>query len=372
LKRQKILALLILGVIIAGLVIGCASPETPTTTPTTPTTPTTTPTTPTTTPTTPTTPAEAEMEIYKIKFHDYVSRDPNVWWQTEDLEKRLETASNGQLDITIYAAGEIVGSTELLSAVGAGTVDFARGMGMYWEEVELGPIEGGLPFSWASTDEAQTFYDEHYLNFEGLLREEYAELNAYHIGPSYEDPYCIVSTAPIVTIADLQKLKIRMLTGPAKVAAKVGGNGVYIPYEEVYLAISQGTIDGGLFGGAASYLDLSFPEIAPYYCKTPWVSPVTTSYIYNLDSWNALPDNLKQLISDEVMYQSLVIGRNYCMSGEMAAWDSFTTTELEPAAVAALTTAAIDVWNEYAAKSDRLNAAVELIKTLNRQAGRIE
>jgi TRAP-type mannitol/chloroaromatic compound transport system substrate-binding protein len=307
-------------------------------------------------------------KVYTLKYQTYFGRAAGAELHDEVAEI-LENASGGRLKIEVYAAGEIVDSSSMLDAVETGVLDIGHGMGQYWAPVKMGPIEAGLPFSWVDLDEALVVYNE--LGLRELLEEEYDELGVRYLGPSFEEPYTIISKKPINSLDDMRKMKIRMLGAFANTAAGVGATGVNIPYEEIFLGITTGTIDGGLFGGANSYYLQQFHDITDYYLATPWVNPVTSTYIMNKESYDSLPADLQTII-DEVFYHWATRIRTQNMYGEYSYLENWTVTQLPNEDVKELTKSAMKVWEQEAAKSDRNKEAVEIIKKFNKLRGRLD
>ena len=52
---------------------------------------------------------------------------PGLGTAPENIAKRVKTMTDGQIDIKIYAAGELVGPFEAFDAVSTGTADICNG-----------------------------------------------------------------------------------------------------------------------------------------------------------------------------------------------------------------------------------------------------
>jgi len=357
--RRKILILLgsvcLALVMVVPIVASCAGPAAPSPSPT-----------PTPTPTPMPTPTE---EKYNWRMQAYFSGGSmeivNVF--VDDLE----TMSGGRIEIQAFGGGELLPTKEILSAVGTGTIEMGLGSGGYWSELDIGNIEQGLPMAWSSTEHTMVFFDE--TPFRDMLLEAYADHNTRYLGPVFESPYCILSTSPITSIEDMQKLKIRTTSAYGKMFEKVEVSTVYLPGEELYLALATGTIDGVLYSAAAGYVRvLQFNEVAKYYLETSMVNPTTTNAIMNQELWDSLPDDIKAIVESSVIRFCRRFNANR-LSGEYAARreGGLTVTSLSSEDIAMLTEAAMVVWDEEAAKSERNAEAIELLKQFNRDLGRI-
>jgi len=58
---------------------------------------------------------------------------PGLGTAPENIAKRVSAMTDGQLEIKIYAAGELVGAFESFDAVSTGTADMYNGAEYYWQ-----------------------------------------------------------------------------------------------------------------------------------------------------------------------------------------------------------------------------------------------
>ena len=152
----------------------------------------------------------------------------------------------------------------------------------------------------------------------------------------------------------------------------LGGSGVYIVLAERYTSLATGVVDAALTTPSWMY-DNKFYEVCPYFVKPHFVWGTGGNYLLNLDEWNNLPDELKQVLtsaSREACYdwtrfryfQEFDSAKNWvAQGGEIVTWseeDMFTVVD----------TAQL-YWDEVAAKSVRAAKAVELLKEFLRDLG---
>jgi len=312
---------------------------------------------------------EAPDQVYTLKYQSSWPRTEIFSLVHEQLAKDILEASGGRLKIEVYAAGEIVDAASQLDAVKSGVLDMAAGCGSYYSSITIGNIEAGLPFSWMNSDEALVAFNR--FGLLDLIKEEYAEQGVRYLGLSFEDHYCLLSTKPVNNLNDLKKMKVRLMGAFGQVGESVGISSVMVPYDEVYLALTTGMIDAGLFGGLYSYVDLGYQEIADYYVGTPWVSPLVGNFVISQKSYDKLPADLQAILDKFVdMYKFQC--RQYNMYGEYANTDLFEITYFNDADIAELTKAAVDVWDVEAAKSTRNQEAIDIIKKLANATGRLD
>lgn len=311
----------------------------------------------------------AKDKVYRLKMQSYypvtmIDGDKN-------FAKNVEAMSNGRIKITVFAGGELVASSNILKSVKAGMIDIAHGTGSYFSELKIGNIEAGLPMGWQNAVEAELLFEQ--MGLQELVAAEYAKYGVHYISPTYAAPYNILAKTPLNSVDDLKKVKLRAIGGPSKMLNKVGCATVYLPPEDMYLALSTGQIDGVLYGGAFEYQTMKFYEVAKYYNKTSVVNPLVDSIFINQKLWNSLPDDLKAIIKTAARqarwdYYTWILSKEYSLV-ETVFKDA---TNFSEADVEKLTAAAVEVWDEEGAKSPECAKAVELVKKLNRTMGRLK
>ncbi len=307
---------------------------------------------------------------YNMKMSTYLS--PNMSWAFKDMAKEIEQASGGRIKITLFAGGELVSSNDALKAVKTGVLQMVHGSGYHFDELKEAPVEAGLPMTWGNAVEAQTLWDQ--MGFNELVAKAYDQAGVHYIGPIWIAPYAITSKKPVKNLDDLKNMKIRASTGPAKMFNKLGISTVYMKPEEMYLALSTGQIDGVLYGGAAEYKELSFPEVCPYYTSTFVVNPLVDNLLINKKFWNKLPSDLKAII-ESAAYKARWHYYNWVMSQEYSIQSEYykgKVTALDADAVAQMTKAAKVVWKEESAKSPLAKEMMDKIEMLLKGLGRLQ
>jgi len=312
----------------------------------------------------PAAPAAEAPEVITIKLQSLAA--PGELWRFEKLETEVREMSNGRIEFKIFSGGEIVPTVEMLDAVKAGVLDMAFGCGAYWmDTMPIAGVEYGLPFSWKDPgmDVYVAFWEMGLLD---LLREAYAERGVYYLGPVHTDPYALIATKECYSVADLQKLKIRTTGGVAKALENAGISTVYVPVEETYVALSTGTVDGCIYGGAAGYRDMKFDEVAKYYYKPPVLACAVCNQFINMDLWNSLSPDLQAILVYATSDFSQWMTFNYMKMEYEAIADMSTRglklVTLPNETVAELTKAALPVWDEIGAASPRAAKGVEIVK----------
>lgn len=313
--------------------------------------------------------AVADSKEYNLKFQSYYGT--NMLNAEKAFAAAVEKNSKGGIKIAVYSGGELVPSSQILNAVKTGTIDIGRGMGHHFTESKIGSVESGLPMSWTSVEEAEDIYEKYGLK--NIVAEEYGQLGVKYLGPVWAAPYHFLGKRPITSIKTMRSMKIRAVGASAKMLKKIGINPVSVPVEDIYLSLTTGQIDGVLYGSAFEYKETKFYEGARFFNNTPILNPIVDTLVINQKLWNAFSPEQQKIVQDAAdvlrsSYYNWISGEDKKTLNELF---KNTTTNFSDSDMKEMTKAALDVWNDEAAKSPRNKAAIELIKKAARDSGRL-
>lgn len=205
--------------------------------------------------------------------------------------------TNGDLDIEVFAGGELVpAASGEFDAVSSGTVQASNSASYYWAgQVPAAQFFTAVPFGF-TFDQLQAF----------LLGGGGLELWEEVYDPFGLVPVPLITTSmqmggwfntKIESIDDLNGLKMRIPGLGGAVMAKAGVNTILLPGSEIFTALQTGTIDATEFVGPFIDKILGFAEVAKYYYHPGWHEPgVTAEFMMNKDAWNALPKDIQGII----------------------------------------------------------------------------
>jgi len=249
-------------------------------------------------PNTPTaTAAATENKTYKWKL--VTTWPPNFPIFQEGVErfaKDVKALSNGRLNITVYAGGELVPSLQAFDAVSQGAVEMSHGAAYYWAgKIPAGQFFTAVPFGMNAQGMNSWLYAGGGLE---LWRELYKPHNLV--------PFPMGNTGvqmggwfnkKIESIADLKGLKMRIPGLGGKVFAKAGGTPVLMAGGEIYTALDRGTIDATEWVGPFHDERLGLYRAAKYYYYPGWHEPGPVLELnVNAKAWASLPPDLQKAI----------------------------------------------------------------------------
>lgn len=215
--------------------------------------------------------------------------------------EEVKQKSNGRLIITPFYAGDLVPSDDTFKAASQGIIEMAQTCGVLWsgEEPALG-LMFGLPFGFkGSLEDVKNLIDK--TGLFDLWSQAYAGKNCYLLGVHTYGPYpAIASNKPIRTVEDFKGLKVRAILDTADIMKALGAAPGYVPGGEIYMALKLGTFDAATYSVDA-IRGFKWYEVMKYYILPYWTDWYFGDVIVNMDAWNSLPDDLKQVLKEAMV-----------------------------------------------------------------------
>tara|TARA_Y100001968_G_C19405412_1_gene743370 strand:- start:863 stop:1957 length:1095 start_codon:yes stop_codon:yes gene_type:complete len=205
--------------------------------------------------------------------------------------------SEGELNIKLFHANELVGAFESFDVVQSGTCQMGFGSPYYWTGKSPAiPFLSGIPFGFNQQEMSAWFYHSDGLK---LADEVYNNLNLkfFPAGNTGNQMGGWFNKA-IKDVTDFKGLKFRMPGLGGEVLKSYGTNVVLLPGPDVVPAITSGTIDGTEWIGPAADLGKGLHKVCSYYYYPGWHEPGTCLEAFiNLQSWEKLSKSLQRLVA---------------------------------------------------------------------------
>jgi len=242
----------------------------------------------------------ADKIVWKSSGHGPAT-DPSQIFH-DKLCEAITKASGGRLTIKAFVGGSVVPATKEIDAVDQGVLQMCYTCPMYnldkWKAAGLiSSRPGGLPgealrtwFNYGGGAELMNKMMEGYnvITFPGALSPLPGEVFLH-------------SKVAVKTPEDLKGLKMRCSGDGGEILANMGAAVVFLPGGELYEAMQRGTIDAFEYSTLASNWVMHFNEIADYVILSSCRAPSDPQCFYvNKQAWEKLPDDLKQLVQDEI------------------------------------------------------------------------
>ena len=322
-------------------------------------------------------PPAGEEEVFEWKVATICLRGTFCFdMHYQPIESFIKMA-DGRMEVTYYGGGEIVQFTEILESVSRGTIDMSVVIpGYVTGLITLGSIEYGLPGVLTDYRDWSTLL--HQFGMLDILRRAYADLNVYYIPIINDKAVDLLSNKRLVTLDDFEGTTMRAIGGMGKVLEKLGAAVTYIPAPDLYTAMATGVIDAVAYGKVMDMADIGLHEVSKY-LTYPAIMPYHVgAWIVNLDSWNALPDDMKEML-ETAMWTGETFGP---MGGTENLMQAKAMQEkivpagielvaLDEEVMAAVRQATMEVLEELAAEDPYCAEATEAIKAFLKAMGRL-
>ena len=278
----------------------------------------------------------------------------------------FNTAANGEMEIELYTADQLVPQGELIRAVQAGTIDAAQtDDDSAASPVDVRVFAAYFPFASRYSLDVPALW--HWYGLKEIWEEAYGEIDGVTwLSTGSWDPCNFSTTKPIRSLADLKGLRVYTFPTAGQFLAQFGVVPVTLPYEDVTPAMQTGELDGVCWSGITEVHTVGWSDATKYYLTNPISGAWAGSYFVNTDKWNALPPHLQQLYRlaiDASHYYRLhwywAGEAKYRIGGKL----ELTTIPAEE--WQQVEDAAHKLWDEVAAQSPRNAKVVEILKKYN-------
>lgn len=210
----------------------------------------------------------------------------------------VENASHHRLRIEPYWGGSLMDESDSVRELAAGVADVSYIVPIY-QRAGAHFIRGQTPFYDGASDmhlQNQVLLTL-WQDFPSL-REELASVKPLVVtGGSFLE--VMTRDRPVRNLEDLKGLRLR---APAEITAVLNTLGVdaeFMPMGEVYTALAKGTIDG-VIAPVDTLKSMRFAEVIRHCTLLSIARGAYYSRAMNLDSWQRLPPDLQQVITDSI------------------------------------------------------------------------
>lgn len=186
-------------------------------------------------------PQQTEVEL--TLAHSYQEGQPQVECGANVIKEEAEAAGVG-LTIEIFGASQLGGDADRIQSVIAGDIDLdiqgASALSAVYEPMSA--VDGAFVF-----DDSDHMYRYFTSEASVALTDGFEDATGVHIlGAWNTGARQFTANVPIRTPDDLEGLRMRFPPSPTFLlnAAAMGAAAVEVAFEELYLALQQGTVDG--------------------------------------------------------------------------------------------------------------------------------
>ena len=294
------------------------------------------------------------------------------WQVIAQMADDLKVMSQGQILIDQVGPGGLVKSPQTFEATGSGAIDMAITYGAYHGGiVPVAATSFALPGDPRDMWETLNFYyDEGGLDF---LRTQYAKHGVYYAGAMVWPGYAMFSRKKVETLEDVRNLKVRAAGTMATMLHRMGVSTTFIPFAEIYVAMSRGAIDATVSGSHAENYLQNLHEVGKYMVVPDFSGVQTLEVLVNKAKFDSMPDHLKVMFETAIQKSSLEFTRTFMQMEKNAETDMLaagvTKVELPQATVDEIKKSADAIWDEVGEKDEFSAQYIDMIRNHLKKIG---
>lgn len=286
---------------------------------------------------------------------------------TKPFVDAVNEAANGEMEIELFYADQIVPTGELFRALQAGTIDAVHSDDdSMAAPVEVSVFGGYFPFATRSILDVPVLFQQYGLA--DIWRDQYAKAGGVvWLSAAGQDPCHFNTKKPIRSLADLEGLRLYTFPTAGRFLAQFGVVPVSIPYEDAEVAVQTGELDGMAWSGITEDYTVGWADVTDYFTTNNISGAWIGSWFANERKWADLPDHLKALYMS-CMEASHTFRNQWYWGGEAklrASGEKLELTTVPAAEWNEVEEAAKKFWDEIAAESETKAKVVQIFKDYN-------
>jgi len=283
--------------------------------------------------------------------------------------------ANGEMEIELFFADQLVPTGELFRAMQRGTIDAVQSDDdSIAAPVDISVFGGYFPFACRYSLDVPALFHQWGLN--DIWREAYGEIEGVTwLSAGAWDPCHFNTVKPIRSVADLKGLRIFTFPTAGRFLSRFGVVPVTLPWEDVEVAVQTGELDGLAWSGITEDYTVGWADVTNYFLTNNISGAWCGSYFANADKWAALPGHLQELFR-LCMDSSHYYRQHWYWGGEAQLrvnGAKLQLTSIPDDEWAGVIAEAGKFWDEIATKSSRNARVVKILRDYNAlmdQAGR--
>ncbi|HET7408711.1 MAG TPA: TRAP transporter substrate-binding protein [Paracoccaceae bacterium] len=274
--------------------------------------------------------------------------------------------AQGQMEIELFYADQLVPTGELFRAMQAGTIDAVQSDDdSMASPTEVTTFGGYFPFASRYSLDVPALFHRWGLN--EIWDEEYTKVGVKHISAGAWDPCHFATKEPIEKLADLQGKRIFTFPTAGRFLAQFGVVPVVLPWEDIEIALQTGELDGVCWSGITEDYTVGWADVTNYFLTNNISGAWIGHFFANMDRWNEVPPHLQKML--RVAFDSSHYYRQYWYWGGEAKLrvdgEKLKLTTIPDAEWREVEMAAREFWDEIAQESEVKARVVKIFREYN-------
>ncbi len=273
-------------------------------------------------------------------------------------------AANGEMEIELYYADQLVPTGELFRAMQRGTIDAVQSDDdSINAPVDVSVFGGYFPFASRYSLDVPALF--HHYGLKEIWEEAYGEIpGVTWLGSGAWDPCNFVTRDPIRSLEDLRGKRVFTFPTAGRFLSRFGVVPVTLPWEDIEVAMQTRELDGIAWAGITEAYTVGWADVSNYYLTNNISGAWAGSYFANTDRWNEVPEHL-QVLFKLCMDSSHYYRQHWYWWGEAhyrTTGGKLELTSIPESEWQQLEDEALAFWDEIAAESERSARVVQILK----------
>jgi len=233
----------------------------------------------------------AEADPITLSYANFPPAPTFPCVQMERWKEEVEKRTAGKVVINTYPGGTLLDAKEMIDGVIEGQADIGCLSMAYQPGRFVITNATSLPLGIPNARVGSLVLWDLYQKYQPESFQKVKVLTMFTTAPSN-----IMSKVPVRSLEDIKGLDLRASGGAAQILKAWGANQVGMPMPETPEALQKGVVQG-LFTSLEVMKDFKFAEICRYVTRTD-TAIYPFAVVMNLDTWNALPEDVQKVMED--------------------------------------------------------------------------
>ncbi|MEX2630365.1 MAG: TRAP transporter substrate-binding protein [Tistlia sp.] len=273
-------------------------------------------------------------------------------------------AANGEMEIELYYADQLVPTGELFRAMQRGTIDAVQSDDdSIAAPVDVSVFGGYFPFASRYSLDVPVLFN-HY-GLKEIWEEAYGEIEGVTwLSAGAWDPCNFATVDPIRSLKDLEGKRVFTFPTAGRFLQRFGVVPVTLPWEDIEVAVQTGELDGIAWSGITEDYTVGWADVTNYYLTNNISGAWCGSYFANSERWGEVPEHLQTLFR-LCMDSSHYYRQHWYWWGEAhyrTTGGKLELTSIPEEEWQTVEEEGLKFWDEIAAESDRSARIVQILK----------
>ena len=218
---------------------------------------------------------------------------------TKPVIDAINAAAQGELEIELYYADQLVPTGELFQALQRGTIDAVHSDDdSMASPTPVRQFGGYFPMATRHALDVPVLFKQYGLA--EIWDEAYAEVGVKWLSAAGQDPCNFNVNRKVTSLADLDGLRLYTFPTAGQFLSRFGVIPVNIPYEDAEVAVQTGELDGMAWSGITEDYTVGWADVTDYFVTNNISGAWIGSFFVNQSRWADLPEHLKALVMSAI------------------------------------------------------------------------